>query len=59
MSDKFVGLKMSSDLDRKVRVEAAKRDLNRSAYIRAVLQKELEEAEQEQGEQQPATGKQA
>lgn len=41
MTTKTISLRIQSDLDRLVRVEAARRDLNRSAFIRDTLVEKL------------------
>ena len=43
MSDKTISLRISPDFDRKVRVEAAKNDMDRSTFIREALAEKLVE----------------
>jgi hypothetical protein len=39
--DKVISMRVSLDFDRQLRIEAAKRDLNRSAFIRKALNEKL------------------
>ncbi len=41
MPEKMISIRIDNDLDRKVRVEAAKNDLGRSAFIRKALTEKL------------------
>ena len=41
MPEKMISLRIDNDLDRKVRVEAAKNDLGRSAFIRKALAEKI------------------
>jgi len=41
MSDKTISLRISPEFDRKVRVEAAKNDMDRSTFIREALAEKL------------------
>ena len=43
MSDKTISLRISPEFDRKVRVEAAKNDMDRSTFIREALAEKLVE----------------
>jgi len=43
MPEKMISLRIDQDLERKVRVEAAKNDLGRSAFIRKTLVEKLVE----------------
>ena len=41
MQTKIISLRISPEFDRQIRIEAAKRDLNRSAFIRKTLDEKL------------------
>jgi len=47
MQVKVISLRVDSDFDRRLRVEAAKRDLDRSAFIRRALVEKLAEIERQ------------
>jgi len=41
METKTISIRLIPELDRKIRIEAAKRDLNRSEFIRKILLEEI------------------
>lgn len=50
----YVSFRCDSDLDRQVRIEAARRDLNRTEFIIAALREKLERIKNAQSTQDTA-----
>ena len=50
MVDKLIALRIDKNLDRRIRVEAAKNDLDRSKYIRQALLEKLNDSRVEEKE---------